>query len=235
MSNEKIQYNMTDEALEQFATKLFEKVNARIEERIVTTISELSNDKQVASAKTVKVYVDEKLLNLNGAGPIILTDTLTGINYALTVENGTLSLVEYSNNDNEYTAFIITGDNRSLIGYEYNTTYLVIPETFTGEDDTKYKVIGIEQQAFRSTGLVSVSIPEGVTYIGAGSFNDCTTLNTVTLPSTITSIGNNAFLNTGIRTVNYRGTEEQWNNITIGSDNDPLKNATINYNYTSEE
>ena len=30
MSNEKIPYNMTDEALEQFATKLFEKVNARI-------------------------------------------------------------------------------------------------------------------------------------------------------------------------------------------------------------
>ena len=33
----------------------------------------------------------------------------------------------------------------------------------------------------------------------------------------------------GLTTVNYRGTQEQWNAITIGSDNDSLLNATINF------
>jgi hypothetical protein len=34
-----------------------------------------------------------------------------------------------------------------------------------------------------------------------------------------------------LNTVNYSGTQAQWNAITIGRGNDELTNATINYNY----
>ena len=33
-----------------------------------------------------------------------------------------------------------------------------------------------------------------------------------------------------LKEVNYKGTEEQWNKIEIGSGNDYLTNAEINYN-----
>ena len=32
--------------------------------------------------------------------------------------------------------------------------------------------------------------------------------------------------------VYYTGAQEEWNSITIGSNNDSLTNATIHYNYT---
>lgn len=35
-----------------------------------------------------------------------------------------------------------------------------------------------------------------------------------------------------LKDVYYTGTEEEWNNISIESGNDYLKNATIHYNYS---
>ena len=35
-----------------------------------------------------------------------------------------------------------------------------------------------------------------------------------------------------ISNINYTGTKEQWNSITIGENNDYFTSATVNYNYT---
>lgn len=56
--------------------------------------------------------------------------------------------------------------------------------------------------------LISVTIPNSVTSIGYGAFEGCSKL----------------------KEVNYKGTEEQWNNIKIGVKNSCLTNAEINYN-----
>ncbi len=57
----------------------------------------------------------------------------------------------------------------------------------------------------------------------------------VTLSDSVTDINGDAFLGcTNLKTVNYKGTQEQWEQISIGSDNGNLTNATINYNYTGE-
>lgn len=71
-------------------------------------------------------------------------------------------------------------------------------------------ITNISDWAFSScTGLISVTIGTNVTNIGMGAFNGCTSLTTV----------------------NYIGTEEQWNAITIGAMNEPLTNATKVFNY----
>ena len=79
--------------------------------------------------------------------------------------------------------------------------------------------------------LTSVKIPDGVTRICQKVFQDCSSLTSVEIPDSVASIGSNAFYNcTALKDVYYSGcSETKWNSITVGSDNDPLKNATIHY------
>ena len=83
--------------------------------------------------------------------------------------------------------------------------------------------------------LKTVVLSGGLKTIGDNAFCNCAELTSITIPNSVTSIGNNAFFDCiSLTTVNYMGTEEQWDEITIGSDNTDLTNATINYNYKGE-
>ena len=66
---------------------------------------------------------------------------------------------------------------------------------------------------------------------GVGEPGSAKTLKKVILPDSVTSIEENTFPVEGI-TINYTGTQEEWNAIS-GINNIP-SNATINYNYTGE-
>lgn len=78
--------------------------------------------------------------------------------------------------------------------------------------------------------ITSVTINDSVTSIANLAFQGCTTLTNITIPSSVVSIGNYAFRYDDLLSdVYYGGTETQWNGISIGSDNDPLENATIHY------
>ena len=55
----------------------------------------------------------------------------------------------------------------------------------------------IGDEAFYGTSISGIIIPEGVTGIGKSAFDDCLELVSVTFPSTLTSIGNNAFQEMG--------------------------------------
>ena len=82
------------------------------------------------------------------------------------------------------------------------------------------------------TSLRSILIPNSVTSIGGGAFNNCYSLNSIVIPDSVTTIDSSAFWNcNSLSDVYYIGSEEQWNAIYIGPDNDELKSATIHYNY----
>ena len=97
-------------------------------------------------------------------------------------------------------------------------------------------VTSIGNSAFEfCSNLTSVIIPNGITSIDNTVFYYCSSLASVTIPAGVTSIGKSAFYGCNkLKTVNYKGTQAQWNAITIADYNDSLKNATINYNYTGE-
>ena len=83
--------------------------------------------------------------------------------------------------------------------------------------------------------LTSIEIPEGVSSIDLSVFSLCTSLEEITVPKTVKEIDYNAFGECNkLKTVNYRGSEDEWKEIDIDGDNDPLEEATINYNYTDE-
>lgn len=78
--------------------------------------------------------------------------------------------------------------------------------------------------------IKEVVISEGVTTIESNAFKDCTSLTVITIPVSVTSIGDHAFDGcTSLTDVNYGGKNEDWNNISFGSDNGPLTNASIQY------
>ena len=78
--------------------------------------------------------------------------------------------------------------------------------------------------------IKNVVIEAGVTSIGKDAFVYCDNITSVTIPASVTSIGEGAFrFCKKLSTVNYGGTANNWNAISIGNDNDHLTGANINY------
>ena len=100
-------------------------------------------------------------------------------------------------------------------------TSVTIPESVTS----------IGNSAFSGcSNLTSVTIPEGVTSIGYRTFWGCSSLTSVTIPESVTSIGSQAFYNCSkLKHVYYGGSDLQWKEIQIESNNKPLTDATIHY------
>ncbi len=99
---------------------------------------------------------------------------------------------------------------------------VVIPNTVTSIDGSAFAY---------NYNLDSVVIPDGVTYMNGAAFSNCISLTNITIPKALKRIY--AYTFTGcysLKTVNYTGSETQWNNITIEHSNGPLYDATINYN-----
>jgi len=76
----------------------------------------------------------------------------------------------------------------------------------------------------------SYTIPASVTGVGESAFYGCTGLTSVTIPFSVKLVGASAFKGCDSLTdVNYGGTAEQWGEIDIGTNNDPLTHAAIHY------
>lgn len=142
-----------------------------------------------------------------------------GLNIALTVDP-----------ENQYFSTddlgVLYNKDKTLLYYCPN-----LPYTFD------YTVrCNLNEYAFRGCeNLRNVDIAYNLRAIPTYAFNDCKNLNTVTLPATLQRVDGAAF-NSSLKTVNYRGTEELWNLITIDSyDNSAIKSANVVYNYSEKE
>ena len=80
-------------------------------------------------------------------------------------------------------------------------------------------------------GCKNTIIPNSVTSIGDSAFCACSGLIRLGIPNSVINIGNTAFAGcSGLSEVYYTGSMAEWNGISIGSNNDPLKKARIHYN-----
>lgn len=77
----------------------------------------------------------------------------------------------------------------SLVGAEDKTiSDVTIPDNIRWQGQT-YSVTEIGSHAFSSSSLTSITIPEGIKYIGDGCFSQCEALISLSIPNTVDSIG----------------------------------------------
>ncbi len=102
-----------------------------------------------------------------------------------------------------------------------NLTTISIPDTITSIGD--YSLSGCKA-------LTTVNIPNSVTSIGKYSLSGCEKLTSVYFTNSISIIPEGAFHDcTALTDVSFGGTEEEWNQVTIGDNNAPLLAATIHF------
>ena len=96
-------------------------------------------------------------------------------------------------------------------------------------------VTSIEQETFRGcTSLIKVTIGDSVTSIGEWAFQGCISLTEITIPKSVTNIDIEIFyLCENLKTINYIGTQEEWNFINFypSWDGGMPSDYVINYNY----
>lgn len=86
----------------------------------------------------------------------------------------------------------------------------------------------IPNGAFHDCTVKSVTLQPGVKTIQNLAFQDCTGFTEITIPATVTAIGEQAVHYTGstssypLQTVNFGGTAEQWGNLGVTQENNPV-------------
>lgn len=68
--------------------------------------------------------------------------------------------------------------------------------------------------------IKTVKIADGVTGVGKCAFMNCERITSVTIPESVTSIGEGAFYCYNLTSAYYPGTPQQWKNVTVGTSND---------------
>ena len=198
-------------------------------------------------------YIDYgAFFGCSGLTSVTIPDSVTYIDYDAFNNCNNLTKFNVSTNNPNFSSsddrkILYNKNKTTLIAYPSATDNITIPNYVTSIGDYAFAgcssltsvtipnyVTSIGDYAFFGcSSLTSVTIPDGVTSIGDYVFYNCRNLASVTIPDGVTSIGNYAFYNCrNLTSVNYKGSQEQWEQISIGWNNGSLTNATINYNYT---
>ena len=91
-------------------------------------------------------------------------------------------------NQNDYLFYTYNNGVNSLIGYVGTDTELTLPANYNGKN---YK---IDRYAFyKCIDITSITIPDSVTSIGQCAFNGCESLTNITIPNSVTNVGSYAF------------------------------------------
>ncbi len=173
-----------------------------------------------------KIYTIELLVN----GTVAQTLTYSLNTYAYRTYNSTtssanskqlaLGLYRYGKSVKNYLASAVTVDgvsyrlNADGQGYSltsaagFTGSALSIPSTVNS-----LPVTAIAANAFKDkTNLVSVSIPSSISTVGELAFYNCTSLSTVTIPASVISVGARCFERcSSLTTINYNNTSAAWN------------------------
>ncbi len=175
--------SVTIEAGESTSVKLYEKYSDGSQKDI--TNEALYN---VADRSVAEISQNGKIRGISG-GKTLITADLSGVSSTVKAPRAlsvtvTETVVE-ENTDYEVES---TGGGVEITKYKGSDTRVDIPSEINGS-----KVVAIGDKAFSKTNIVSVTMPQSVTYIGEMAFYNCKSLKTVNFSSRVSEIGSYAF------------------------------------------
>lgn len=178
---------------------------------IPSSVTEIGNDAFRECNKLETVIFSNTLKTI--ASAFYDTKKLTTVKF-----NGTLEeWLSYPVSSRKYLCD--AGADLYLNGTKLTT--VEIPSTVNALED--YMFYGIKS-------ITSVSIPDSVTSIGKECFYSCENLKTISFSNSVKTIGNYAFNKTGITTVQYGGSLENWLSLSFVSETaNPCNNGASLY------
>jgi len=169
------------------------------------------------TAKIGQPYNSPQLSNPHNVSPIVWSSSDSSV--ATVDENGVVTIVgmgriqiraDFAGNDEYKTGYAeYYLEVSDIVNYDITDDGSV---TVTGGDVTgdveisstivingqAYQVTGIADDAFKdNTTITSVTIPDGITTIGASAFDGCSNMMTVIIGKDVATIGDKAFANIG--------------------------------------
>ena len=174
----------------------------------------------------------------NDAPPVVPWAKYRSMIRSIEIGNGVTYIGAWAFEDTNITSLNIPGNVKALGAGSFSDNRYLVNLTFNSGLER------IESMAFAGSHLSTVAIPDGVTSIGERAFSNCVRgdlvngewvpsgLTSITIPASVTSIGKDMLKTYDgydrLTTVNYGGTQEQWN-ATGGKNAGVPSSATITY------
>ena len=171
-----------------------------------------------------------------------------GIEFEDTLSNPIQGITDFYVNGEQLTDLIVPDGVTVIENYAFNAydplTSVTLPDSvtkigisaFSGCSQLTEAKLGngiksIGPEAFCDCSLLkSITIPDGVTRIETWTFAACLDLESITMPKSVETIDRAAFLDcTNLKDIYYTGMPEQWEKITVESENTDLQNATVHF------
>ena len=162
-----------------------------------------------------RIIADSAFSNFDNLISVTIPDSVTSIGNSVFEDCTNLASITIGNGVTSIgaSAFYDTAYYNDESNWDKDVLYLsncLIDTNYNFDLTTDYIIKDgtriIADSAFRWSGITNVTIPDSVTSIGNYAFEDCTNLASITIGNGVTSIGRWAFYNTA-----YYNDESNWN------------------------
>ena len=203
--------------------------------------------KSITLSQGVNTIKDPAFSDCTGLTSITIPDSVTSIKEGAFSDCTSLDKIYYDGSPSQWKKIAVMADNEAFLEADVYFTRCGSDLLWSVDEETHTLTISGTGDMFdfdtaeqlpwysESEKIRALSIENGVTSVGSRCIYGSGETESILFPKTIRTIANSASAAcASLRDVYYEGTAEEWKRVEIGTDNAPLLNAWIHFNYLRE-